>query len=540
METTVADGPNAVSEREKLQNRVAAAVREAFSQIGGSTLESEAILLQKIVHSGVSVAKEQSEVDGKPHDVEVRSVLTFFHQLNHRRKRRRETDDASHSEAAAPPGLVLKSDLGLERTVGSPAALATLICGPLEEICRREKLSYDVRPAASSGLINIVTPQRASHLRAAGRLPCPSCTKWCKGEKGLWWHQQREHESEHSEAAARAASERTVLALVPYGSDKALHDDLSPMTSTSRKSCSADSDDFFRWAREGNLKLLKECKEANGQSLLTTGLDRKGASVLHWATGAGHLHVTRFLVEECGMDPNQPQRGKRGFLGRTPLHWAARNGHLAVVDYLLSGCSEQIDIDAETADGTTAFGWAAWQAHLPILKLLRKHGCNVLAKNSFGCNAVLWVAQSEAEEKSQHLTLEWLREIGCNIYAINTNGHGALHKAAQRGRVKIVEWLLSQQEDSGDTSLDWIGPDSDGCCASDLAGMAGHIDLATKIADFERSLLRDRMKRRPNPELPLWLLHHQSQIWRSPTVLGAWEPNMGVARLRREFEGFRD
>ena len=45
---------------------------------------------------------------------------------------------------------------------------------------------------------------------------------------------------------------------------------------------------------------------------------------------------------------------------------AARNGHLAVVEYLVSLCGA--DIDAATADGTTAFCWAAWQGHLEIMQ----------------------------------------------------------------------------------------------------------------------------------------------------------------------------
>eukprot|EP00957_Ditylum_brightwellii_P164511 12524946-Ditylum_brightwellii.AAC.1 len=53
-------------------------------------------------------------------------------------------------------------------------------------------------------------------LRSAGRLPCPLCIKWCKGEKGLWWHQQREHGAEYSTATVSASSEVNCFAIVPY------------------------------------------------------------------------------------------------------------------------------------------------------------------------------------------------------------------------------------------------------------------------------------------------------------------------------------
>lgn len=85
-----------------------------------------------------------------------------------------------------------------------------------------------------------------------------------------------------------------------------------------------------------------------------------------WAAGSGHLRILQYLIESCGCSPDLPQRGQRSFLGRTALHWAARNGHLEVVRYLVE--KRNVNIDAGTADGTTAFCWASWQGHLPVMK----------------------------------------------------------------------------------------------------------------------------------------------------------------------------
>ncbi|KAK1748374.1 ankyrin repeat domain-containing protein, partial [Skeletonema marinoi] len=89
--------------------------------------------------------------------------------------------------------------------------------------------------------------------------------------------------------------------------------------------------------------------------------------------------------------------------GRTPLHWASRNGHLEVVKYLVSNCAD-VDINATTQDGTTAFCWASWQCHLHIMR--------------------------------------FLRDAGMNFYTVNANGHTALHKAAQRGSITACNGLL--------------------------------------------------------------------------------------------------
>jgi ankyrin repeat protein len=109
-----------------------------------------------------------------------------------------------------------------------------------------------------------------------------------------------------------------------------------------------------------------------------TCVDRNGAKAIHWAAGCGHVKVMKYLVDGLGRDPttststigccspHEGQKGKRSFGGRTPLHWAARNGHAQAVAYLVKDC--EVDLEAETLDGTTAFCWAAWQGHLDVMR----------------------------------------------------------------------------------------------------------------------------------------------------------------------------
>jgi hypothetical protein len=286
------------------------------------------------------------------------------------------------------------------------------------------------------------------------------------------------------------------------------------------------------FVKDGNLAALKQEIERNGYTPAQE-MDRKGASPVMWAAGGGHLEMVRFLVQVCGCDPNQPQQGKRSFSGRTPLHWAARNGHLQVVEYLVS--EGQVDIEASTIDGTTAFGWSSWQGHLDVMDFLFQNGCNIHKVNSFGCNAVLWAAQG----KGDTTITEWLQARGCNMTSINHNGHGVLHKAAQRGHSPMCTWFFQNHvETSNDVCsvLRLIGPDTEGYCASDLAGMEGYHELAQTLANKEMDVVCSLSTKAI--ELPTWVTETQPGISMriSDKELYSWEKHGGVRRIRSKLK----
>ena len=167
-----------------------------------------------------------------------------------------------------------------------------------------------------------------------------------------------------------------------------------------------------------------------------------------------------------------------------------------------------------------------------LYRYLFKRGCNIHTINSFGCNAVLWCAQGRGDL----LTFEWFRENGCNIFLINNNGHGVLHKAAQRGHQVICEWFLTTFRNlvDGIQLLDSFGPDAEGCCPSDLAGMEGHVELAKWLAAKEIEVALRVIQPQASFALPSWFtsstqffdmrIFHQD--------LYAWEKLGGVRRMQ--------
>jgi ankyrin repeat protein len=491
-----------MSVMQDLLQKMVQAVLEASLQIcGGSFSHSE--LSELASDSVILTNKTWSIIEGKPHDLEVR----WAHNLFYKRKRKRQAIEESLSATS----ITLISDYGLRRSVSTPFEVGELLCQVLI-------LDWDVR-VNPAGILCIVTQERAQALRANGKLPCPFCIKWCKGEKGLWWHQQTEHGTTHSEATEKAASERIVLALVPYQSEQ--HSAVaSNNVRTLRETELTSNDDVCELARRGDLNRIQKLAQ---EGLNVAGRwDRKGASPLHWAAGYGHLMLVRYLILECHCDVNEGQRGKRSFSGRTALHWAARNGHLHVVTFLVLDCSATVD--ASTIDGTTAFCWACWQGHLEVMKFLRGQGCDIHKTNSFGCNAVLWCAQGEGNVLD---AIKWLNDIGCDFSLVNSNGHGPLHKAAQRGRSDLVDWLVDHRPE---IRFNWIGPDADGCCPSDLAGMEGHIQLAKKLAKEEEYQAR-RLYEANDTSLIKWLSDSPSDKGNFASY--CWEAWGGTKRIKK-------
>lgn len=191
----------------ELRETIAKCLTEALFEIAGGS-SSEEVDVKKLRETALSSIsfpnKKNGSTAGKPHDIEVRLALSMYHRLK---------------RLSGNGRVEVVSDLGLTRPVDSPRELADLILLPLESACRKEGVSHDVR-SQPSGVICIVTVERSQEMRREGKLPCPQCTKWCQGVKGLWWHQHQNHKVEYSDAAESAALSMDNMAIVPYDPER--------------------------------------------------------------------------------------------------------------------------------------------------------------------------------------------------------------------------------------------------------------------------------------------------------------------------------
>lgn len=159
--------------------------------------------------------------------------------------------------------------------------------------------------------------------------------------------------------------------------------------------------------------------------------------------------------------------------------------------------------------------------------------------------------------------MKWLQSIGLSLMVTNSNGHGVLHKAAQRRKADLCEWLFVyfyEKLTFHAASVNWfdiVGPDKEGCCPSDLAGMEGDESLAISIAKHEERLallwyaqLAKREANERNLERDDNRLRHLVPSWLQQEAgltshacekdLNVWEPWGGVRRMQSSLRKSHD
>ena len=149
---------------------------------------------------------------------------------------------------------------------------------------------------------------------------------------------------------------------------------------------------------------------------------------------------------------------------------AARNGHIALCKWLVF--EKYIDVNIQTDDLTCALHFAAYNNQVETCVWLIEEGkCDINILNSFGCNASQWLSINGNVQ-----LMNYFKSKGLNFHIINKNGHSALHKAAIKGNIDAIKWLLSS--DGGNLGPLHMYPDDDGFTPYLFAKNNGHASLA--------------------------------------------------------------
>ncbi len=157
--------------------------------------------------------------------------------------------------------------------------------------------------------------------------------------------------------------------------------------------------------------------------------DNNGYTALYTAAGCGHLEIVKLLID------SKAKINIRDKSGQSPLHIAAGQEHLAIVDYLLLDCGIPVDV-LDFSKGTPLMtASASYQLNPDVVNFLLSKGANINAQDRYG----------------------------------NT----ALHYAAHRGSLKLVQCFLSKGAKLNIRS-------KDGSTPLDMANSHGHFTATQK------------------------------------------------------------
>jgi len=186
---------------------------------------------------------------------------------------------------------------------------------------------------------------------------------------------------------------------------------------------------------------------------------------LHQACREGIVDVVRTLLQ--GSVPTINTLDKEGF---APLHYAARYDRAGIVQLLISaGADLNVCSDGDNKF-TTPLQIAARFNSPDTAHLLILNGADVAKQSNYGQQALHYAARRGNLKVVQVL----LREGNAKANAIDNENSTPLHAASQEGKLNVVEILL---EYGADPSMS----DNDGYTAVHLAAKEGHDGVLEKL-----------------------------------------------------------
>ncbi|MGD0438167.1 MAG: ankyrin repeat domain-containing protein [Bryobacteraceae bacterium] len=141
--------------------------------------------------------------------------------------------------------------------------------------------------------------------------------------------------------------------------------------------------------------------------------------------------------------------------GNVPLVEAAKKADNQAAQALIK--APGADVNASTADGTTALHWAAHRDDLELVDLLLASGANVKAVNRYGVQPLSLAALS-----GNAAIIDRLLKAGADPYTTMPEGETVLMTAARTGKVDAIKTLLvhganvnARDNFRGETALMW-------------------------------------------------------------------------------------
>jgi ankyrin repeat protein len=173
------------------------------------------------------------------------------------------------------------------------------------------------------------------------------------------------------------------------------------------------------------------------------------------------------------------------------LPGAAESGDHAAAMRLVS--TKGTNVNATSADGTTAVMYAAANDDLELVRALIKAGANVKLKNEFGTSAL-----TEAAIIGSVPIIDALLKAGADPNFRNPDGETPLMAAARSGRVEAAKALIAAGADinaketwGGQSALMWAAAQCQAEMVTFLASKDANLNDHGKINQWERKVIAE-------------------------------------------------
>lgn len=196
---------------------------------------------------------------------------------------------------------------------------------------------------------------------------------------------------------------------------------------------------IYNAARDGKLRRLKVFLDhrTKDEVLMLVGAKTNGATPLVMACRNGHYDVAEYLIERCNADIEQP--GSVVFDGETiegapPLWCAAAAGHIPVVRLLVK---HGANVNSTTRTNSTPLRAACFDGHFEIVKFLVDHGADIEVANRHGHTCLMIACY-----KGHFRIAKFLLGLDANVNRKSVKGNTALHDCAESGSLEILKLLI--------------------------------------------------------------------------------------------------
>ena len=161
---------------------------------------------------------------------------------------------------------------------------------------------------------------------------------------------------------------------------------------------------FDRPSAGGNSQSIVHACVANGQPVAAKFFADLGAPLdLESAAVLGRLDLLRNYLDESG--PARPHPDRKQI--ESAFFYACGAGSAPAADFLLD---RGVDLEAHNEEGQTGLHWAAWGAHIDVLRLLLKRGASVHIKDNrfhaIPLDMALWLWDNTTDKEERERCYE--------------------------------------------------------------------------------------------------------------------------------------